>query len=246
VASERDEAAQRRDQVARERDRVAEGRDRAAEVLEQEAGRLAQELGETDAPTAAALEAAAIARGRAATGRARAAADRERAARDREEAARDRKLHQDELERAELDELTGAYRRGLGEVALSSEIERARRSENGLVLVFIDLDGLKELNDRDGHAAGDALLRDVVVALGAKLRPYDPVVRWGGDEFVCAISEAELEDASGRIDEVREVLAETQPQASMGVGLAALAQGDTLADLVNRADQDLLRAKREG
>jgi diguanylate cyclase (GGDEF)-like protein len=102
------------------------------------------------------------------------------------------------------------------------------------------------VNDRHGHAAGDALLRDVVSALGAKLRPYDPVVRWGGDEFVCAISETELEDARRRIDEVRGLLAETQPEAAIGVGLAALAQGDTLEALINRADEDLLRATREG
>jgi diguanylate cyclase (GGDEF)-like protein len=246
VASERDEAAARRDETARERDRIADQRDRAAEELNHEAERLAQELGKTDARTAAALEAATIARGRAAADRARAAADRERAGRDREAAARDRELHRAELERAELDELTGAYLRRLGEVALGNEIERARRSGRDLVLAYIDVDALKEVNDRDGHAAGDELLRNVAASLRFKLRPYDPLVRWGGDEFICAISETELEDVSSRVAEVRELLAETHPGASITVGLAALCPGDTLEALISRADAELLATKRRG
>jgi diguanylate cyclase (GGDEF)-like protein len=246
VASERDEAAARRDETARERDRIADQRDRAAGELNHEAERLAQELGKADARTAAALEAATIARGRAAADRARAAADRERAGRDREAAARDRELHRAELERAELDELTGAYRRRLGEVALGNEVERARRSGRDLVLVYIDVDALKEVNDRDGHAAGDELLRNVVASLRSKVRPYDPLVRWGGDEFICAISETELEDVSSRVAEVRELLAETHPGASITVGLAALRPGDTLEALISRADAELLATKRRG
>ena len=244
VGSERDEAGWRRDETARKRDRTAEERDHAAEELDHEAERLAQELGQTDDRTAAALEAAAVARGRAASVRGRAAADRERAAGDRKAAARDRDQHQRELEHAELDELTGAYRRGLGELALGNEIERARRSGKGLVLAYIDIDNLKEVNDRHGRAAGDALLRDLVGALRSKLRPYDPVVRWGGDEFVCAISETKLEDARGQIQEVRALLAETQPDAWVSVGLAALRQGDTVEALIERADyESLMEAK---
>jgi diguanylate cyclase (GGDEF)-like protein len=243
VASERDEAARRRDETARKRDRTAEERDHAAEELDHEAERLAQELGQTDDRTAAALEAAAISRGRAAGVRGRAAADRERAAADREAAARDREQHQRELEHAELDELTAAYRRGLGEVALGNEIERAKRSGKALVLAYVNIDQLKEVNDRHGHAAGDDLLRDVVAALRSKLRPYDPLARWGGDEFVCAISETELEDARSRIDEVRRLLAETQPSASISVGLAALRRGDTVEALIERADESLLEAR---
>ena len=175
----RDEAARRRDETASERDRTAEERDHAAEELDHEAERLARELDQTDDRTAAALEAAAISRGRAAGVRGRAAADRERAALDREAAARDREQHERELEHAELDELTGAYRRGLGAVALGNEIERANRSGKGLVLAYVDVDSLKLVSDRHGHAAGDALLRDVVAALRSKLRPYDPLVRLG-------------------------------------------------------------------
>jgi diguanylate cyclase (GGDEF)-like protein len=115
----------------------------------------------------------------------KAAADRERAARDREAAARDREFLRGEMERSQLDELTGACSRGLGEILLRHEIERANRPEGDLTLVFIDADGLRETNDHSGHAAGDALLRSAFNGLQARLRPYDPIVRWGGDEFVC-------------------------------------------------------------
>jgi diguanylate cyclase (GGDEF)-like protein len=125
------------------------------------------------------------------------------------------------------------------------EIERARRSKGDLALAYLDVDGLKEINDRLGHGAGDALLRDLVEALRSRLRPYDPVVRWGGDEFVCAVSGTALEVAGGRFDEALEVLTESQPGAAISVGLAGLRDGDTLETLLDRADQALLQDRRK-
>jgi diguanylate cyclase (GGDEF)-like protein len=95
----------------------------------------------------------------------------------------------------------------------------------------MDVDGLKEINDRLGHGAGDVLLRDLVEALRSRLRPYDPVVRWGGDEFVCALSGTDLKVAADRFDQALGVLAESQPAAAISVGLAALRDGDTLETL---------------
>jgi diguanylate cyclase (GGDEF)-like protein len=245
IASERDEQATARDQTASARDRTADERDRAAEESDRDAEELARELGsDADPRAAAALEFAAAARAQAAATRAQAAVDRERAARDRESAARDRERLQGELERAHLDDLTGAYRRGMGETVMRHEIERARRLKGDLALAYMDVDGLKEINDRLGHGVGDALLRDLVEALRSRLRPYDPVVRWGGDEFVCAVSGTALEVAASRFDAALEVLAESQPRAAISVGLAALRQSDTLETLVERADQALLQGRR--
>jgi diguanylate cyclase (GGDEF)-like protein len=243
VSFERDEQAKQRDEVAETRDRVAEERDRAAEEHDRDLKRLDDELDRTDPRAARALEALAEMRDKAAAYRAQAATDRARAARDREAAAADRRHLLAELERVEMDDLTGAYRRGMGEVALVNEIERARRSEGALALAYIDCDGLKKLNDREGHNAGDAMLRGLVALLRSKLRPYDPVVRWGGDEFLCAISGADLEDVRGRFEEIRAALAEEgRPQVT--VGLAALQEGDTLESLIERADGALLEARR--
>ena len=242
VSFERDEQAKQRDKAARTRDRVAEERDRAAEEHDRELERIDDDLGREDPRAARALEALAEMRDKGAAYRTQAAGDRERAARDRQSAAADRRHLISELERMHMDDLTGAYRRGMGEIAIVNEIERARRSQGALALAYIDCNGLKKLNDHEGHAAGDAMLQDLVAVLQAALRPYDPVVRWGGDEFLCAISGADPEDVRGRLDGVRAALSEERAP-DVTVGLAALKEGDTLETFIERADADLLEAR---
>jgi diguanylate cyclase (GGDEF)-like protein len=242
VSSERDEQAEQRDEVAHNRDRVAEERDRVAEEHDWEMKRVGEDLGRDDPRAAAALAALAELRDKAAAHRMQAAVDRAGAATDREAAAADHEHLLAELQRAHLDDLTGAYRRGMGEKAVINEIERSRRSHRALVLAYIDIDGLKGVNDREGHAAGDVLLRDLVSLLRSKLRPYDPVVRWGGDEFICTISDTDPEGAGNRFEEIRLALAE-KGGAQVSVGLAVLGEGDTLETLVERADAALLGAR---
>jgi diguanylate cyclase (GGDEF)-like protein len=242
VSTERDDQAKQRDEVAQQRDRVAEERDRVAEVHDREMKQVGEDLGASDPRAVRALAALEEMRDKAAAQRMQAAADRATAARDREAAAADREHLLGELERAHLDELTGAYRRGMGEIAVINEIERARRSHQTLVLAYVDSDGLKGLNDREGHAAGDALLRDLVAVLRSKLRPYDPVVRWGGDEFICTISNTDLKGARERFEEIRVALA-GKGEAPVSVGLAVLEEGDTLETLIGRADAALLEAR---
>jgi diguanylate cyclase (GGDEF)-like protein len=149
-----------------------------------------------------------------------------------------------ELAQAQVDGLTGAQGRDLGTVALQHEIERSRRSGEPFVLAFIDVDGLKELNDREGHAAGDTLLQAVVVALRAELRSYDPIVRVGGDEFLCGFTNTKLEASRRRIEEIRAVLRRQPRTASISVGLAMLGERDTLEKLVARADADMYAGKQ--
>jgi diguanylate cyclase (GGDEF)-like protein len=163
--------------------------------------------------------------------------DAEAAARDREQAAID-------LRHAYQDDLTGALRRDMGAVALQHEIDRARRGDGRLVLAFVDVDGLKSVNDRDGHGAGDELLKAVVTAMRSKLRSFDPIVRYGGDEFVCAMAAADAADAGRRFAEIRETLAHDYDHAAISVGVAELEAGDTLADLVARGDAALYKARR--
>ncbi|MDX6648201.1 MAG: hypothetical protein QOJ97_152, partial [Solirubrobacteraceae bacterium] len=103
--------------------------------------------------------------------------------------------------------------------------------------------GLKAINDREGHSAGDVLLVAVVSTMRAKLRSFDPVVRYGGDEFVCAMSGTDAADVTERFCEVAEALAR-EHEAAISVGVAELRPGDTLADLVTRGDAALYEAKR--
>jgi diguanylate cyclase (GGDEF)-like protein len=84
------------------------------------------------------------------------------------------------------DPLTGTYNRRACEERLAQDAARASRGEGRLALAVVDVDRLKEVNDRWGHGAGDACLRCLTDALGRNIREGDWIARWGGDEFVVA------------------------------------------------------------
>jgi diguanylate cyclase (GGDEF)-like protein len=227
---DRDRVADERDRVADERDRAAEERDRAAAERARSGRRFS-----TSQPQRATDD-----RERAARDRREAARDRERAAHDREDAARDRA-------EAGIDGLTGALRRDRGLADLQREIDRARRSDGRLVLGFVDVDGLKATNDLQGHGQGDRLLRDVAAALRTGLRSYDLVIRYGGDEFLCALPGTDIDGARRRFDEVARELTKRNPRASVSAGWATLEDSDALDEFIARADAALYagRSQRE-
>jgi diguanylate cyclase (GGDEF)-like protein len=243
IAAERDVRANRRDEIARRRDEIAAARDVAATLADRRAATAASDLMDLDPRTETAFAAAAVAREKAASARMRAAADRRHAARDREAAALDRAHLQTELRRSQFDDLTGALRRGIGEVLVGGEIERAWRDGGRLQVAFIDVDGLKGINDTLGHAAGDGALRCVYAGFRVRLRPYDPIIRWGGDEFVCLMPGVDADDARGRIEATRADLARLDPQVFVSFGLAGLRADDTVTTLIARADQALFDSR---
>ena len=111
------------------------------------------------------------------------------------------------------------------------------------MLAFVDVDGLKAVNDSRGHAAGDQLLRHVVGALRTNLRSYDLLVRFGGDEFVCALADLGIDEASRRFRKINADLQESHG-ASITVGLAEMRSGDSLVRLVARADEALYEERK--
>jgi diguanylate cyclase (GGDEF)-like protein len=228
-----------RDLTAADRDRIAEARDKAGRDRDARAAELAQAALDPQASLEKELE---LVRTQAAADRARAAADRERAALDRANAARERARLEAELRSAHLDELTGVYRREMGRLALSHEIARARRSDGRFVVAFVDVDRLKIVNDRDGHAAGDRVLQTVVREMRARLRSFDPIIRYGGDEFVIGIAGTDLEEAGRRFDAIG-IAIESDARIGISVGFAALEGDDTPEELTERADAAMLRVK---
>jgi diguanylate cyclase (GGDEF)-like protein len=146
--------------------------------------------------------------------------------------------------RASHDDLTGVYLREAGFVELEREIVRANRTGLPLVVAFADVDRLKEVNDKGGHAAGDRMLVKVVRTFRRLLRSYDLIIRYGGDEFVCAMSDLDMEAAAKRIRLVNTALAASTEHGSVTVGLAELRAGDSPEDLVARADAALYRERQ--
>jgi diguanylate cyclase (GGDEF)-like protein len=122
-------------------------------------------------------------------------------------------------------------------------VARARRTGQVLVVAFVDVDGLKSINDVEGHAAGDRALQQVADALRSSLRSYDLVIRYGGDEFVCAMSGLTLADAEPRLAQVNVGLGQGPHHRSVSVGLAQLQHDDSLDSLVARADTALYVAR---
>jgi diguanylate cyclase (GGDEF)-like protein len=127
---------------------------------------------------------------------------------------------------------------------VSRELERAHRTGASLVLAFIDVDGLKQVNDSQGHLAGDMLLQLVGEALRANVRPYDVIVRYGGDELVCAMPNISTPEARTRFERIAAVLKAANAKHSVTFGLAEAEPADSLQELIARADADLLEARR--
>jgi diguanylate cyclase (GGDEF)-like protein len=152
------------------------------------------------------------------------------------------------------DALTDLPNRILLEDRLTSAIARSRRSKQKLAILFVDLDGFKKVNDAYGHAAGDALLKEVAERLRTHCRQEDSVARWGGDEFVMLLENLETRDAAtSAAAKVLSVLAqpvrvldhEVYVTASIGISVFPR-DGDEVGTLFKRADAAMYRAKAKG
>ena len=110
---------------------------------------------------------------------------------------------QNNLRRATTDELTGARTRTFGLEEIARELERAHRTGGTLVLAFVDVDGLKAGQRHEGHLAGDALLRLVGETIRANVRPYDLIVRYGGDELRLRDAESQCARSQSALPEDR-------------------------------------------
>jgi diguanylate cyclase (GGDEF)-like protein len=191
------------------------------------------------------LSGAALERAIANSDRAAAARDRLAAAKDREAAAADRRRAAEFLHASYRDELSGALTRRAGREQLLAEVHRAGRRDEPLPLVFIDVDHLKWTNDNLGHDVGDRLIAATGAALRESMRDYDVVVRHGGDEFVCALPGAADGVAAAAAARARQLLQEAVNGATFSAGHALLRPGESLDDVIRRADVDLYRRREQ-
>jgi diguanylate cyclase (GGDEF)-like protein len=243
AANERDRAADQRDEAAEQRDRAAQQRDESAEQSGTSARAwVTRAAGERSDPG---QREAALDRTQASQDRAAGASERTHAEHDRETARADREASASEREHAAVDALTGVYLRDAGFAELERQVARSRRTQQPLVVAFVDVDRLKTVNDARGHAAGDRMLAEVASALRAGLRSYDLIIRYGGDEFVCAISDVDLAAAAKRLATINAALADGPAHGSVTVGIAELQPGDSPEDIVARADAALYRERQQ-
>jgi diguanylate cyclase (GGDEF)-like protein len=134
---------------------------------------------------------------------------------------------------------------------LEEEIDRAARTGGPLSCLLIDLDNFKLINDRHGHQAGDAILRAVVQALESELRAFDRVARYGGDEFVVILPNADLASAAAAAARVLALVETVRPpdadcRLSASVGVAEWHEPMSADALLRHCDQAMLRSKRRG
>jgi len=156
------------------------------------------------------------------------------------ESRRSRRAREDAL----ADSLTGlANREGL-EQRLESEWRRAVRYERDLGLVLLDLDGFKEINDTQGHMAGDRILREAAAAISDRVRETDLASRFGGDEFVVLCPETGDGGLKTLADGLEETLARQGIRASAGFTQREPSDSSS-RDLLARADAAMYRRKRE-
>ena len=144
---------------------------------------------------------------------------------------------------AHLDALTGAANRREWDTALPREIARAQRHRRGVAVALLDLDGLKDLNDRLGHQEGDRILKEAVAAWREHLRAGDLLARVGGDEFAVMLPECE----PGPAAEIVERLRHSTPHGhTVSIGVACWDGTELAPEIEARADRALYRAKEGG
>jgi diguanylate cyclase (GGDEF)-like protein len=151
---------------------------------------------------------------------------------------------------ADLDSLTGLHNRRYFYETLAREVDRAQRYQRRLSLVIVDVDGFKEINDRIGHLAGDAVLAEIADRIRQVVRSADIPCRVGGDEFAVIVPEVEVGQARQLVGRIQRAVS-AQPIARAGrvrvsAGVADIQPNDSPTTLFERGDESLYAAKHAG
>ena len=151
---------------------------------------------------------------------------------------------------ADLDALSGLHNRRYFHEALARDVARAHRYGRRLALIVFDIDDFKNVNDRIGHLAGDAVLAEAAARMGAAIRSADVACRVGGDEFAVIMPESGLEQADQLVSRIQVALSERPigiaGRLHVSAGITELKAEDDSIGLFERADEALYRAKQAG
>ncbi|MFB6347812.1 MAG: diguanylate cyclase [bacterium] len=163
-------------------------------------------------------------------------------------------LFEDTLLQAKTDELTGLGNRRQLMEDLQTELERTNRYDHDLTVAFLDIDHFKLVNDTHGHVAGDKVLKELGGIIREETREVDIIGRYGGEEFIIATPEIASEGAQEVAERIRTQLAESRFQDDEGtefkvtcsIGLAEYDDEETVNELIEKADDALYKAKKNG
>ncbi len=151
-------------------------------------------------------------------------------------------------ELAILDPLTGLYNRRFGSQRLEEEMARMERLHDPLVVLLLDLDDFKSLNDHYGHTAGDLVLQEFAYRVRRAIRASDIPVRTGGDEFMVVLPECPPEmmhHVMDRLSNFEITLNGDKVNVRFSKGWTAYQQGETPEQLITRADEGLYSQKKQ-
>jgi diguanylate cyclase (GGDEF)-like protein len=161
--------------------------------------------------------------------------------------------YKDAVSAALADPLTGAGNRIALSNTLQREIELAKRYDQSMAVLMVDLDEFKLINDSYGHACGDQVLKQLVTAFNEEIRGSDVVFRYGGEEFVILLTKTTLESARYVAERIRNAVCNLKIQqrgeeitTSVSIGLSMLHPEDTVKRLLERADYAMYTAKNAG
>jgi diguanylate cyclase (GGDEF)-like protein len=154
---------------------------------------------------------------------------------------------------ATMDALTGAFNKRYFDETFGKEVLRAQQTSTPLSIVLFDIDHFKKINDSHGHPAGDAVLKNVAVAVASQLRDGDALFRVGGEEFVLVLSATPQAMAVQAAEAVRSLIEAlvtdfmgTKITTTLSLGVAELGPVELPAAIYQRADELLYTAKRGG
>ena len=153
------------------------------------------------------------------------------------------------------DPLTGLYNRRYLQECLNKEIDRARRKQQSISIIMLDVDRFKRFNDVHGHSAGDLVLKEVSNYLSRQIRQYDIACRYGGEELVIVMPDASIEDTTARAEQIRKGIKELELKyqdrpletITVSIGVSCFPQhGSGVECLIRAADSALYQAKNSG
>lgn len=154
------------------------------------------------------------------------------------------------IRQALTDPLTGAFNRRRMEQTLEQMVEQGKRRALNNVMLMIDIDHFKAINDRLGHEAGDQVLRQIVAVMNGRKRIVDMLFRIGGEEFIILLLDTNVADAFAVADSLRLLVEQTpmlkDQKVTVSVGICAQRTGQSADEWLRCADTALYRAKRNG